>query len=76
MEDTVRDRIPHFYLRGGFDYGRLGGVDRFMMNMLKKMLLKKESLTDDDKGLLAAYDTPIDFTDRDNLADIFKFLAE
>ena len=40
------------------------------------MLLKKESLTDDDKGLLAAYDTPIDFTDRDNLADIIKFLAE
>ena len=76
LEDTVRDRIPHFYLRGGFDYGRLGGVDRFMMNMLKKMLLKKESLTDDDKGLLAAYDTPIDFKDRDNLADIIKFLAE
>lgn len=76
LEDTVRDRVPHFYLRGGFDYGRLGCVDRLMMNMLKKMLLKKDSLTDDEKGLLAAYDTPMDFTDKNNLADVIGSLTE
>lgn len=72
LEETVREKIPHFYLRGGFDYGRLGSVDRLMMNMLKKMLLGKDILTEDDKGLLAAYEIPIDFTEKKNLDDIIK----
>lgn len=75
LEENVRLNVPHFYLRGGFDYGRLGSVDRLMMNMLKKMLLKKDTLTEDDKGLLAAYETPVDFTDRKNLEEILKFFS-
>lgn len=76
LEETVREQVPHFYLRGGFDYGRLGGVDRVMMDMMKKMLLKKDALTEDDKGLLAAYETPADFTDRENLEEILKIFSE
>lgn len=72
LEETVREKIPHFYLRGGFDYSRLGNVDRLMMNMLKKMLLGKDTLTEDEKGLLAAYETPFDFTEKKNLDDIIK----
>lgn len=75
LEENVRLNVPHFYLRGGFDYGRLGSVDRLMMNMLKKMLLKKDRLTEDEKGLLAAYDTPFDFTDRKNLEEILKLFS-
>lgn len=75
LEENVRLNVPHFYLRGGFDYGKLGSVDRLMMNMLKKMLLKKDRLTEDEKGLLAAYDTPFDFTDRKNLEEILKFFS-
>lgn len=75
LEENVRLNVPHFYLRGGFDYGRLGSVDRLMMNMLKKMLLKKDRLTEDDEGLLAAYETPVDFTDRKNLEEILKFFS-
>lgn len=74
LDKTVREQVPHFYLRGGFDYGRLGSVDRLMMNMLKKMLLGKDTLTEDEKGLLAAYDTPVDFTDRDDLGKILELL--
>lgn len=73
LDKTVREQIPHFYLRGGFDYGKTGGVDRFMMNMLKKLLLKKDDLTEDEKGLLAAYDTPFDCTDRKNLEKMLEF---
>lgn len=75
LDKTVREQVPHFYLRGGFDYGKTGGVDRFMMNMLKKMLLKKDDLTEDEKGLLAAYDTPFDCTDRKNLVEILEFFS-
>lgn len=76
LEENVRLNIPHFYLRGGFDYGKLGSVDRLMMNMLKKMLLKKDTLTEDDKGLLAAYETPVDFTDRENLEGILGLFSK
>lgn len=72
LEKNIRENVPHFYLRGGFDYSRLGNVDRLMMNMLKKMLLGKETLTEDDKGLLSAYETPVDFTERKNLDEIIK----
>lgn len=76
LEENVRLNVPHFYLRGGFDYGRLGSVDRLMMNMLKKMLLKKDELTEDDKGLLAAYETPVDFMDRENLEQILGLFSK
>lgn len=76
LDKTVREQVPYFYLRGGFDYGRLGSVDRFMMDMMKKMLLKKDTLTEDEKGLLAVYETPADFTDRGNLEKIFEFVSK
>lgn len=76
LEENVRLNVPHFYLRGGFDYGRLGSVDRLMMNMLKKMLLKKDELTEDDKGLFAAYETPVDFTDKENLKQILSLFSK
>ncbi|MDE6708974.1 MAG: flavodoxin domain-containing protein, partial [Oscillospiraceae bacterium] len=75
LDKTVREQVPHFYLRGGFDYGRLGRVDRFMMDMMKKMLLKKDTLTEDEKGLLAVYETPADFTDRENLEKILELFS-
>ena len=76
LDGNIRDKIPHFYLRCGFDYGRLKIGDRLMMNMLKKMLLGKASLTDDEKGLLAAYETSVDFTDRKNIEKIVEFFSE
>ncbi|MDE6600124.1 MAG: flavodoxin domain-containing protein, partial [Oscillospiraceae bacterium] len=74
LDKTVRENVPHFYLRSGLNYSRLGRLDKFMMDMLKKMLLKKGSLTEDEKGLLTVYETPIDFTDRENLKEILEFL--
>lgn len=74
LDKTVRENVPHFYLRSGLNYSRLGRIDKFMMDMLKKMLLKKGELTDDEKGLLTVYETPIDFTDRQNLKEILEFL--
>lgn len=76
LDENIRGKIPHFYLRGGFDYSRLKQVDRLMMNMLKKMLLSKESLTEDEKGLLASYETPVDFTDRKNADKLIELFSE
>lgn len=74
LNEKQRGVIKCFYLRGGFDYGKLGKADKFLMNMLRKVLVKKDDLTDDDKGLLAAYETPVDFTDKENLCGILDYI--
>lgn len=66
--------IAHFFLRGGFDFGKLGKGDKFLMSLLKKMLEKSKNLNDDDKGLLAAYDVPVDFTDKANLKELLEYV--
>ncbi|MDP4089974.1 MAG: flavodoxin domain-containing protein [Bacillota bacterium] len=56
--------IKFFYLRGGFDYSKLKSVDKVLMTMMKWKLKrkKKETLTADERGMLASYNRPVDFT--------------
>jgi len=63
-------RIDFFYLRGGFNYNKLNMKDRMLMTMLRKKLQGKKERTEDDEGMLAAYDEPVDFTDRNNIKDL------
>jgi menaquinone-dependent protoporphyrinogen IX oxidase len=51
-----QNKIQLYYLRGGFDYGRLSPFYKFLM-LLKKWLLKKTKNPDADvKGMLAGYE--------------------
>lgn len=66
--------IQFFYLRGGFDYGKLSLIDKLLMNLLKVRLERKKELTPDERGMLAAFDTPADFTKEQNLAPLLLSL--
>ncbi|MBQ8614160.1 MAG: flavodoxin [Ruminiclostridium sp.] len=66
--------IGHFYLRGGFDFNKLGTADKILMNMLKMHLQKIENPDEDTLGLLAAYDNPVDFTDKDNIKELIDYV--
>ena len=62
-----------FCLRGAFCFDKLGAVHKAMMRMMRCMLLKKgDAMTQDDRDLLAAYDTPVDFTDVSALAPLVR----
>lgn len=67
LDEEQLEAIPHFYLRGGFDYNKLGIADRILMNMLKKRLQSLKNPTEDELGMLAAYDTPVDFCSKENI---------
>lgn len=69
-------QIAHFYLRGGFDYGRLNGGDRLMMNLLKSHLKKIKDPDEETRGLLAAYETPVDFTDKERLKELLEYVRK
>ena len=68
--------IRTFYLRGGFDYRKLNLTDKVLMGMLKCVLRRKKDLTEDDKGLLQMYETPVDFSSRENIEPLVEYVQE
>lgn len=74
LTEEQQKRIRHFWLRGGFDFGKLNKVDRLIMNLLKKHLQKIKDPDEQTKGMLSIYDTPVDFTDRENLGELLDFI--
>jgi menaquinone-dependent protoporphyrinogen IX oxidase len=65
-----------FYLRGGFDFNKLGVKDKMLMTLLKKKLESKKELTEDEEGMLVAYDDPVDFTDRENIRELVNYVKQ
>ncbi|SHJ81941.1 Protoporphyrinogen IX oxidase, menaquinone-dependent (flavodoxin domain) [Clostridium amylolyticum] len=70
-----QEQLAFFYLRGGFDYTKLNVFDKFLMSLLKWQLKKKKELTLDDRGMLAAYENPIDFTRKKNIEELIAWIA-
>lgn len=68
--------IGHFYLRGGFDFGRLSTGDKVLMKMLKARLQSLKERTEDEQGLLDAYDTPVDFRDKENIRPLIEYILK
>lgn len=64
--------IKVFCLRGAFNYQKLNFIDKILMLLLKLKLksIKEEDRDEETKGMLAAYDNPADFTDKDNIKPI------
>ncbi|MEW5786104.1 MAG: flavodoxin domain-containing protein [Bacillota bacterium] len=71
-----QQQIRFFYLRGGFDYSKLKPYDKVLMTLLKwKMKMKRKAkLTPDEKGLLAAYNRPADFTKKKNIDALISYV--
>jgi menaquinone-dependent protoporphyrinogen IX oxidase len=67
------NHIQFFYLRGGFDYGKLDRINKFLMILLKVRLAFKKTKTPDEIGMLAAYSKPIDCTRKDNIEALVTY---
>ena len=68
--------IGYFYLRGGFDFDRLTARDKVLMKMLKVKLQKTKERTEDEQGMLDAYDKPVDFSNKDNIRPLIDFVMK
>lgn len=71
-----QESIGHFYLRGGFDFSRLTARDKVLMKMLKVKLQRTKERTEDEQGMLDAYDTPVDFSDKENIRPLIEFIQK
>lgn len=62
-----QEYIKFFYLRGGFDFSKLKLLDKLLMTILwvKIKMKNQNELTPDEKGMLASYNKPADFTKKE-----------
>lgn len=66
--------IKTFYLRGGFDYTKLNTVDKVLMNMLKIRLKLKKQRTEDEQGMLDAYDIAEYHCNKENIKNLINYV--
>jgi menaquinone-dependent protoporphyrinogen IX oxidase len=65
--------IRFFYLRGGFDFNKLGFLYKTVMKQFTKMNSKKEQ-NEDEKALADACQNPVDYTNRDNIRALVEYV--
>lgn len=71
--DDERTRIRFFYLRGGFDFGRLSIPFKIIMTLFKWKLLSRKEKTADERGMIDAYANPVDFCKKENLRELLDY---
>ncbi|MFN7250240.1 MAG: flavodoxin domain-containing protein [Anaerobacillus sp.] len=78
LPGEMQKSIKYFYLRGGFEYRRLKSLDKLLMTLLKWKISAKKilrmKLIPDERGMLAAYDVPLDFTRRKNIRALVNYV--
>lgn len=74
--EEMKERIHFFHLRGGFNYKRLNLIDKALMFLLKKKIEHKnpDKLTNDEKGMLACYKNPVDWTNKKSINPIIELI--
>jgi len=74
FSDERRKAIAFFYFRGGFDFAKLDPANRILMSIFKWFLKRKKAKTEDEQGMLEAYDKPMDFTDRGSVEPLLEYV--
>ncbi len=66
--------VKLFYFRGGFDFNKLNFTNKIIMTLFKWKLQSKRNKTPDEKGMLAAYKHPVDFTKKENAKELINYV--
>lgn len=72
-----QEKMKFFYMRGGFNYDTLKPIDKVLMKLMKSVLIKKNkknTITNDEKGMLDAYDNPVDYTSKENINELVQYV--
>jgi len=72
--EEMKEKVSFFHLRGGFNYKNLNPIDRVLMYILKRKIERKnpDERTDDEKGMLACYKHPADWTNKKSINPIIE----
>jgi menaquinone-dependent protoporphyrinogen IX oxidase len=75
IPDRIREHMKFFHLRGGIDYKTLSAIDKFLMGMLRKSIMKKapSALSRENREFLATYGQKVDFTDKSTIKELVAY---
>ena len=70
---SIPEEIPVFTLQGGFDRGKLKGIDKLMISMLAKGLSTQKQRTPQDERMLQLLSVDASYVSRENLTEILNW---
>lgn len=73
LTEDQRAKCKTFYLRGGIDFNKLRGMDKWMMKIFCAMLRKKKNPTEEDIGMLSVCERPQNFMERKNITPLIDY---
>ena len=71
---SVDEQIRFYYFRGGFDFNKLDFMNKVLMTLFKLVIQLKRDKTADEKGMLASYSKPVDFTKKENIRELLEYV--
>ena len=73
----MQEKIKVYHLRGAIDYSKINFVHKSMLAMLHKMVSRKDpdTLSDEDREMLATYGQSVDFTNKESIKQILEYIA-
>lgn len=69
----IPENQPLFTIQGGMDYGKLQGMNKFMIDMLIKGMSSKSQRTEGEEEMLNLLKTGGDFVSREHLTDVLAW---
>ncbi|MGC8771714.1 MAG: flavodoxin domain-containing protein [Brevinematia bacterium] len=76
LDEIGKDRVKLFYLRGGFNFKKLNFINKIVMGLLYLRLKSLKNRTDEEDGMLKAYETPVDFVSKENIAELIAYVRK
>ncbi|MEG0452895.1 MAG: flavodoxin domain-containing protein [Coprobacillus sp.] len=76
LSSQEQEKIPFFYFEGGIQYDKLGFVQKKMLKMIYKSLLKKENKTEEEIGMMNGLAQSSDHTDKNNIMPLISLLKK
>lgn len=73
---SKKENVKFFYLRGGFDFTKLNVINKIIMFLFIKKIKHKKEKTEDEKGMLLAYEKPVDFTKKEKINELVKYVRK
>lgn len=67
-------QLQFYYFRGGFDFNKLNFTNKILMTLMKWKIKLKRHKTPDEKGMLAAFSKPMDFTKKKNIKELLEYV--
>lgn len=70
---NLSENISLFTLQGGISYEKLKGINKFMIDMLIKMLKKKDDKTEEEKAMLELLYSKEDYVSEENMSAVYEW---